>query len=172
MNVEIVGRHIQDSSRSERVHTNTEEEMNAIAMGRSTVLRLTSGLAVVALSTSLAAPVHAAEDQTIVPPSGDYKVVEVVLEKGHPQEGDLVLRGGIRDGKLMVPDSTSVRLKAGELAFTADAVTGESTARCSSTTCSRPARCRASKNRLASRPTPWWSSRSWRRSGRPSWAPV
>ena len=74
---------------------------------------------------ALAAPCGAAEDQTIIPPPGDYKMVEVVLEQGHPQKGDLTLRGGIRDGKLVIPNSLSVRIKAGELVFTADAVKGE-----------------------------------------------
>ena len=74
---------------------------------------------------ALAAPCGAAEDQTIVLPPGDYKMVEVVLKQGHPQKGDLTLRGGIRDGKLMIPNSLSVRIKAGELVFTADAVKGE-----------------------------------------------
>jgi outer membrane protein assembly factor BamB len=86
-----------------------------------------SGLnwAIAACVAALATPCIAAEDQTLVPPPGDYKMVEVVLDKGHPGEGNLTLRGGIRDGKLMIPDSTSVRIKAGELVFTADAVKGE-----------------------------------------------
>ena len=75
---------------------------------------------IAACVAALAAPCGAAEDQTIVPPPGDYKMVEAVLEGGN-----LTLRGGIRDGKLMIPDSLSVRLKAGELVFTADAVKGE-----------------------------------------------
>jgi hypothetical protein len=100
--------------------------MFAVTTTRCTIpaaLRLP--LAMAACVAALAATLHAAEDQTIVPSPGDYKMVEVVLEKGHPQQGDLVLRGGIRDGKLMIRDSTSVRLKAGELVFTADAVKGE-----------------------------------------------
>jgi outer membrane protein assembly factor BamB len=82
--------------------------------------------AIAACVVALAVPCGAAEDQTIVPPPGDYKMVEVVLERGHPSgDSNLALRGGIRDGKLMIPDSTSVRIKAGELVFTADAVKGE-----------------------------------------------
>ena len=91
----------------------------------SVLLRLARGLALLASVAAVMAPCGAAEDQTIVPPPGDYKMVEVVLEKGHPEGGNLTLRGGIRDGKLMIPNSQSVRIKAGELAFTADAVKGE-----------------------------------------------
>jgi outer membrane protein assembly factor BamB len=73
------------------------------------------------------APCGAAEDQTIIPPPGDYKMVEVVLDGGNPDGSNapLVLRGGIRDGMLMIPNSLSVRIKAGELVFTTDAVKGE-----------------------------------------------
>ncbi len=99
--------------------------MSSISETLPSLLRLARGLALVAWLAALVAPCGAAEDQTIVPSPGDYKMVEVVLEKGHPQQGDLVLRGGIRDGKLMVPNSLSVRLKAGELVFTTDAVKGE-----------------------------------------------
>lgn len=102
-----------------------ENNMQSALAMTSVLLRLARGLALVASVAAVMAPCGAAEDQTIVPPPGDYKMVEVVLEKGHPQQGDLVLRGGIRDGKLMIRDSTSVRLKAGELVFTADAVKGE-----------------------------------------------
>ncbi len=91
----------------------------------SVLLRLARGLALVAFLAALVAPCGAAEDQTIIPPPGDYKMVEVVLENGQPGEGNLTLRGGIRDGKLMVPNSLSVRIKAGELVFTTDAVKGE-----------------------------------------------
>jgi major membrane immunogen (membrane-anchored lipoprotein) len=85
-----------------------------------------SGAIAVCMAT-LVAPCIAAEDQTVVLPPGDYKAVEVVLDKGHPKEWkeNLTLRGGIRDGKLMIPNSLSVRIKAGELVFTADAVKGE-----------------------------------------------
>ncbi len=101
--------------------------MNAFLEGRSAAIRLTLGLVEAAWMAALAAPCVAAEDQTIVPSPVDYKMVEVVLEKGHPAEGKvaLVLRGGIRDGRLVIPESTSVRLKAGGLVFTADAVKGE-----------------------------------------------
>lgn len=103
-----------------------QKPMNVLARTPSAVLRLTRGLALAAWMATLAARCGAAEDQTVVPPPGDYKMVEVVLEKGHPSvDSNLTLRGGIRDGKLMIPNSLSVRLKAGELAFTADAVKGE-----------------------------------------------
>jgi outer membrane protein assembly factor BamB len=101
-----------------------EKQMNADIKTTSAVLRLTRGVALAVCVAVLAAPCGAAEDQTIIPPPGDYKMVEVVLDKGNPQQGNLTLRGGIRDGKLMVPNSLSHRIKAGELVFTADAVKG------------------------------------------------
>ena len=93
----------------------------------SVLLRLARGLALVAFLAALVAPCGAAEDQTIIPPPGDYKMVEVVLDGGNPDGSNapLVLRGGIRDGMLMIPNSLSVRIKAGELVFTTDAVKGE-----------------------------------------------
>ncbi len=99
--------------------------MNVIARTTSSVLSLTRGLGLAACVAALATPCGAAEDLTIIPSAGNYQMVEVVLQKGHPGEGNLTLRGGIRDGKLMIPNSLSVRLKAGELVFTADAVKGE-----------------------------------------------
>ena len=102
-----------------------ENNMQSALAITSVLLRLARGLALVASVAAVMAPCGAAEDQTIVPPPGDYKMVEVVLEKGHPEGGNLTLRGGIRDGKLMIPNSLSVRIKAGELVFTADAVKGE-----------------------------------------------
>ncbi len=101
--------------------------MTSITETLPSLLRLARGLALVAGLAALVAPCGAAEDQTIVPSPGDYKAVDVVLENGDPQEwkGPLFVRGGIRDGKLTIPDSTSVRVKAGELVFTADAVKGE-----------------------------------------------
>jgi len=110
-----------------RGNSRKEKPMNAEIKTTSTVLRLTRCLALAAWVAAFAAPCGAAEDQTIIPPPGDYKMVEVVLDKGDPYErkGDLTLRGGIRDGKLMIPNSLSVRIKAGELVFTADAVKGE-----------------------------------------------
>jgi hypothetical protein len=64
-----------------------------------------------------------AEEQLIVPPPGDYQMIEVVLEKavnphyGHAVVGgNFMLRGVIRDGKLKIPSRLSVRDIVCELA--------------------------------------------------------
>jgi outer membrane protein assembly factor BamB len=76
-----------------------------------------------------------AEDQTLIPPPGDYKVVELVLENaGHggpagaggiARGKDTVIRGAFRDGKLKLPSRLSVRDITSALTVDATTIRGE-----------------------------------------------
>ena len=89
------------------------------------------------VAVGLLAATAQAEDRTIVPAPGDYKMVTLVLAGGGPtfqpmwgnslarRDGDMVIRGGIRDGKLRVPGCWSVRQIVSELTVDARSVKGE-----------------------------------------------
>jgi len=78
-----------------------------------------------------------AEDRTIVPPPGEYRMVTLVLENGGPmfhpmwgnslarREGDLIVRRAFRDGRIRIPGRLSVRQIVGELRADAGTIRGE-----------------------------------------------
>ncbi len=93
-------------------------------------------LSLALIVTGFTAMARAAEDLTIIPPPGDYKVVFLVLEKGgltitptwgvdaSQHQGNVYLRGAFRDGKLKVPGRLSVRQIVSELTVNGTSVHG------------------------------------------------
>lgn len=64
------------------------------------------------------------QDQTIVPPAGDYRVADLLLKTTVGKGGDMWLRGATRNGRIPVPSALSVRDIVGEWVIEADSIRG------------------------------------------------
>lgn len=63
----------------------------------------------IALALFAVARLAAAQDQHIIPAAGDYRVMDLVLEKAGEKNAPLRVRGATRNGKLPVPSAVSLR---------------------------------------------------------------
>jgi hypothetical protein len=63
-------------------------------------------------------------DETIVPPPGDYQMVDLCLKSAGDRNADLTVRGGTRNGKIPMPSNLSVRDILGEMTVGASSIKG------------------------------------------------
>ncbi len=77
------------------------------------------------LAGEAASATPAAEDQTLVPQPGDYRVADLLLKKAGDKGGDFSLRGATRNGRVPMPSMLSVRDIIGEWRISDGTISGE-----------------------------------------------